>query len=179
MSTQEFAKVCMRRKSIANSKHSTGLHVLQTDCKLKYLHKSLQRFAHWPFRQPPLLRSVCHQVPIQGLRVCKSGKLMQIKHLQQVCLRVCTRAYQIFRPVKHSFVSEACFPLGEFVHANSEKSNLPIGWRQTLTPLPANHIRFLLARAKNSPSGKRALQAGTSIPRNRGRTTTAFPGNFP
>ncbi len=42
MSTQEFAKVCMRRKSIANSKHSTGLHVLQTDCncKLKYLHKS-------------------------------------------------------------------------------------------------------------------------------------------
>jgi hypothetical protein len=61
------------------------------------LHKSLQRFAHWPFRQPPLLRSVCHQVPIQGLRVCKSGKLMQIKHLQQVCLCVCTRAYQIFR----------------------------------------------------------------------------------
>ena len=97
MSTQEFAKVCMRRKSIVNSKHSTGLHVLQTDCKLKYLHKSLQRFAHWPFRQPPLLRSVCHQVPIQGLRVCKSGKLMQIKHLQQVCLCVCTRAYQIFR----------------------------------------------------------------------------------
>ena len=35
------------------------------------------------------------------------------------------------------------FPLGEFVHANREKSNL-IGWRQTLTSSPANYIRFLL-----------------------------------
>ena len=43
------------------------------------------------------------------------------------------------------FTSEAGFPLGEFVRANGEKSNV-IGWRQTLTTLPANHIRFLLVR---------------------------------
>ena len=42
---------------------------------------------------------------------------------------------------------EACFPLGEFVRANREKSNL-IGWRQTLTTSPPNHICFLLVRAK-------------------------------
>ena len=40
---------------------------------------------------------------------------------------------------------QACFPLGEFVHANREKSNL-IGWRQTLTTSPPNP--FLLVRAK-------------------------------
>ncbi len=38
------------------------------------------------------------------------------------------------------------FPLGEFVRANREKSNL-IGWRQTLASSSANHIRFLLVRA--------------------------------
>ncbi len=41
---------------------------------------------------------------------------------------------------------KAGFPLGEFVRANRERSNL-IGWRQTLTTSPANHIRFLLVRA--------------------------------
>ena len=50
-------------------------------------------------------------------------------------------------PVLHSCEkSKAGFPLGEFVRANREKSNL-IGWRQTLTTSPANHIRFLLVRA--------------------------------
>ncbi len=52
----------------------------------------------------------------------------------------------------------SCLSLGEFVRANREKSNL-IGWRQTLTTSPANHIRFLLVRAKKSPSVKRALAA--------------------
>ena len=42
---------------------------------------------------------------------------------------------------------QAYFPLGEFVRANREKSNL-IGWRQTLTTSPPNHIRFLLVHAK-------------------------------
>ena len=57
-------------------------------------------------------------------------------------------------PAQYSIrVIKACFSLGEFVRANREKSNL-IGWRQTLTTSPANHIRFLLIRAK-SPSGKR------------------------
>jgi hypothetical protein len=45
---------------------------------------------------------------------------------------------------------EPCFPPGEFVRANREKSIL-IGWRQTLTPSPANHIHFLLVRAKEIP----------------------------
>ena len=44
-------------------------------------------------------------------------------------------------------VTKAGFPLDEFVRAHREKSNL-IGWRQTLTPSPPNHIRFLLVRAK-------------------------------
>ena len=42
---------------------------------------------------------------------------------------------------------KACFSLGKFVRANREKSNL-MGWRQTLTTSPPNHIRFLLVRAK-------------------------------
>ncbi len=49
---------------------------------------------------------------------------------------------------------KACFPLGEFVHANREKSNL-IGWRQTLTTSPPTFAFCLFAR-KKSPSGKRA-----------------------
>ena len=43
---------------------------------------------------------------------------------------------------------KACFPPGECVRANREKSNL-IGWRQTLMTSPPSHIHFLLARAKN------------------------------
>ncbi len=41
---------------------------------------------------------------------------------------------------------KAGFPLGEFVRANREKSNL-IGWRQTLTTSTANHMHVLLVRA--------------------------------
>ena len=51
---------------------------------------------------------------------------------------------------------KACFPLGEFVHANREKSNL-IGWRQTLTTSPPNHICFLLVRAKKIAKWKTGL----------------------
>ncbi len=52
------------------------------------------------------------------------------------------------------------FPLGEFVCANREKSNL-IGWRQTLTTSPPNHIRFLLVRAKKIAMWKTDLSTGT------------------
>ena len=52
--------------------------------------------------------------------------------------------------------SKACFPLGEFVRANREKSKL-IGWRQTLTTSPPNHIRFLLVRAKKFAKWKTGL----------------------
>ncbi len=45
------------------------------------------------------------------------------------------------------YAHKAGFPLGEFVRANRERSNL-IGWRQTLTTSPANHVRFLLVRLK-------------------------------
>ena len=48
-------------------------------------------------------------------------------------------------PILSQVLRKAGFPLGEFVRANREKSNL-IGWRQTLTSSPANHIRFLLVR---------------------------------
>ena len=51
---------------------------------------------------------------------------------------------------------KAGFPLGEFVRANREKSNL-IGWRQTLTTSPANHIRFLLVRANKFAKWKTGL----------------------
>ncbi len=44
---------------------------------------------------------------------------------------------------------KACFPLGEFIRANRERSNL-IGWQQTLTTSLPNHIRFLLVRAKKN-----------------------------
>ena len=37
--------------------------------------------------------------------------------------------------------------MGEFVRAQREKNNL-IGWRQTLTTSPPNHIRFSLVHAK-------------------------------
>ena len=53
--------------------------------------------------------------------------------------------------------SEAGFPLGEFVRANRERSNL-IGWRQTLTTSPANHIRFLLVRAKKFAKWKTGMK---------------------
>ena len=46
---------------------------------------------------------------------------------------------------KNTSLTKAGFPLGEFVRANRERSNL-IGWRQTLTASPANHTRFLLVR---------------------------------
>ncbi len=52
--------------------------------------------------------------------------------------------------------TETGFPLGEFVRANREKSNL-IGWRQTLTTSPANHIRFLLVRANKFTKWKTGL----------------------
>ncbi len=45
---------------------------------------------------------------------------------------------------------KACFPLGKFVRANREKSNL-IGWRRTLTTSPADHIRFAYSHKKNRP----------------------------
>ncbi len=56
-----------------------------------------------------------------------------------------------------SYQSKAGFPLGEFVRANREKSNL-IGWRQTLTSSPANHIRFLLVRANKFAKWKTGLK---------------------
>ncbi len=49
------------------------------------------------------------------------------------------------------------FPVREFVRANREKSNL-IGWRQTLTTSPPNHIRFLLVRAKKIAKWKTGLK---------------------
>ncbi len=52
--------------------------------------------------------------------------------------------------------SKAGFPLGEFVRANRERSNL-IGWRQTLTSSPANHVRFLLVRANKFAKWKTGL----------------------
>ena len=52
--------------------------------------------------------------------------------------------------VKAEVRSKAGFPLGEFVRANRERSNL-IGWRQTLTTSPANHIRFLLETCSEFP----------------------------
>ena len=55
--------------------------------------------------------------------------------------------------------TKAGFPLGEFVRANREKSNL-IGWRQTLTSSPANHIRFLLVRANKFTKWKTGLIRG-------------------
>jgi hypothetical protein len=39
------------------------------------------------------------------------------------------------------------FPLGKLVRANRKKSDL-IGWRQTLTTSPTNHIHVFLVRAK-------------------------------
>jgi hypothetical protein len=39
------------------------------------------------------------------------------------------------------------FPSGTIVRANREKGDL-IGWRRTMTTLAANHIQFLLVRAK-------------------------------
>ena len=56
----------------------------------------------------------------------------------------------------------ACFPPGEFVRANGEnKSNL-IGWRQTLTSSPPNHIHLLLIRAKKSAKRKTDLKSAES-----------------
>ena len=52
--------------------------------------------------------------------------------------------------------STARFPLSEFVRANREKSNL-IGWRQTLTTTPPNHIRLLLFHAKKIAKWKTGL----------------------
>jgi hypothetical protein len=51
---------------------------------------------------------------------------------------------------------KACFPLGEFVRANREKSNW-IGWRQTLTTSPLNRIYFLLLRVKKIAKWKMCL----------------------
>ena len=52
---------------------------------------------------------------------------------------------------------EPFFPPGAFVRANREKSNL-IGWRQTLTSSPTNHIRVLLVRAKKIAQWKTGLR---------------------
>ena len=64
------------------------------------------------------------------------------------------------RPHQHPAVSrtlsKAGFPLGEFVRANREKSNLS-GWRRKLTTSPANHIRFLLVRANKFAKWKTGL----------------------
>jgi hypothetical protein len=58
-----------------------------------------------------------------------------------------TFLYRIALTISFELLSYAWFPLGEFVRANREKSNL-IGWRQTLTTSPANHVHFLLVCAK-------------------------------
>ena len=61
------------------------------------------------------------------------------------------------RPRRRRVVfAKASFPLGEFVRANRKRSNL-IGWRQTLTTSPANHIRFLLVRANKFAKWKTGL----------------------
>ncbi len=60
------------------------------------------------------------------------------------------------RSLQTNTMIKACFPLGEFFRANREKSNL-IGWRQTLTTSPANHIRLLLVRAKKIAKWKTGL----------------------
>ncbi len=54
------------------------------------------------------------------------------------------------------------FPLGEFVRANRERSNL-IGWWQTLTTSPANHIRFLLVCANQFAKWKNGLTLNCKI----------------
>jgi hypothetical protein len=49
------------------------------------------------------------------------------------------------------------FSTGRICSREQRKSNL-IGWRETLTTSPPNHIHFYLVRAKKrTPSGKRAL----------------------
>jgi predicted nucleic-acid-binding Zn-ribbon protein len=58
--------------------------------------------------------------------------------------------------VQENLNKRRLFSLGEFVRANREKSNL-IGWRQTLTTSPANHIRFLLVRANKFAKWKTGL----------------------
>ena len=62
--------------------------------------------------------------------------------------RMRKRLTAVFDLVESSFANFVCyagFPLGEFVRANRERGNF-IGWCQTLTTSPANHIRFLLVR---------------------------------
>ena len=56
--------------------------------------------------------------------------------------------------------NKAGFLLSEFVRANRGKSNL-IGWRQTLTTSPANHIRFLLVRANKFAKWETGLKTAT------------------
>jgi hypothetical protein len=40
-----------------------------------------------------------------------------------------------------------------------------IGWQQTLTTSPANHIHFLLFRAEKSPSGKQVYAKRSCVER--------------
>ncbi len=64
--------------------------------------------------------------------------------------------FYLARGVRFRLWRKAGFPLGEFVRANREKNNL-IGWRETLTSSPANHIRFLLVRANKFAKCKTGL----------------------
>ena len=74
-------------------------------------------------------------------------QLMQSYNVRPSSLYVCMAINNIFK---------AGFPLGEFVRANRERSYL-IGWRQTLTTSPANHIHFSLVRANKFAKWKTGL----------------------
>jgi hypothetical protein len=52
------------------------------------------------------------------------------------------------------------FHLANLFARTEKKSNL-IGWRQTLTSSPANHIRFLLVRANKFDKWKIGLSVST------------------
>ncbi len=86
---------------------------------------------------------------------------------------------QVFNVVQNLNSEFAGFPLGKFVRANREKSNL-IGWRQTLTTSPANHIRFLLVRAASYPGSSqgrkdRGAQGFLGRSQLRGEDLATFP----
>ena len=80
----------------------------------------------------------------------KSSNLPHIFYTWPIIIRVTNfrldNAWVVFGRIQ---LIKACFPLSECVRANREKCNL-IGWRQTLTTSPLNHIRFLLVRAKKN-----------------------------
>jgi hypothetical protein len=91
----------------------------------------------------------------------KWGKYCHVKFANFVYLKSVLRTEKLLPGL---FITEVCFPPGD-LFARTEKTSNVIGWRQTLTSSPPNHIH-LFARTEKTSNVIGWRQTLTSSPAN-------------